>query len=68
MAKVIEFHSTYKDVTSGFDEPSIMYVTGKTLRQMAKNLGGECGRDFEGNPILDDELYCVTERGVWPVS
>jgi hypothetical protein len=49
-------------------DPIPMYVTGFTLKRMAENLHWRLKRTTEGHPIVSNELYCVTERGVFLVE
>jgi len=47
--------------------PNEMYLSGETLRNLARELGSEVTKDCDGNLILDEELYRVTKQGIFRV-
>ncbi len=47
-------------------EPRVMYVYGKTLREIEREMGGNPEHlfDTDGTPVLDGEFYEVTSAGI----
>jgi len=63
--KIADIEKTYREVTQGFDEPDVMWILGKTLKELARRSGKEVKADSEGQPIEDDAVYEVSERGTF---
>jgi len=63
--KMADIEKTYREVTQGFDEPEVIWILGKTLKEMARRLEKEVKADSDGRPIEDGAMYEVSERGTF---
>jgi hypothetical protein len=45
-----------------------MYLTGSTLTRMAREAGHRLKETSEGQPIKPDEIYFVSEKGVFLIE
>ena len=57
---------TYQEITFGYDEPQIMWLTGATVKELEKSLGNRIACDSNGDLIRDEELYVLTKEGIYP--
>jgi len=55
----------YSEVTFGRDEPEVIWILGKTLKEMARRLEKEVKADSDGQPIEDGAMYEISERGTF---
>jgi hypothetical protein len=55
----------YRQVVFGYDEPDVMWMNGKLLKEMAIKNGKPVENDSDGNPIYDGEVYCLTAKGIY---
>jgi len=46
----------------------VMYVTGRMVKAIAKELGTTATQTKEGHPVVDEEMYCMTEDGIFWVE
>jgi hypothetical protein len=60
-----EIEKSYQEVTSGYEEPKIMWILGKTLKEFLAKQGGTRTATNDGHVIVDGEMYCVTDTGIW---
>ena len=67
--KAQEIEQLYQEATRGYEEPTVAYLSGRTLKEMSKKLGAPIPRDNDGNPILDGEAYCmIAGEGIFRVE
>ena len=55
------------DLQERFPYP-VVYVSGRTVKAIARELGTEAKQTKEGHPFNDEELYCMTEDGIFWVE
>jgi hypothetical protein len=55
---------TYRDAIVGQDEPEAIWGRGDVVLYMRAQIGIKDTNDSNGNPIIADELYCVSKGGV----
>ena len=63
-----ELYQSYQSVTFGYDEPEMMWLTGATAKYLAEQGGHEPPTDDDGKPLKDNELYCLTSKGIFRVD
>ena len=51
-------------------EPRVLYVYGRTLREIEREMGGNPEHlfDIDGTPVLDSEFYEITSCGIQRVA
>jgi len=67
--KAAKIEELYQQTIFGYDEPEVMYLRGETLKQMLLGLGDTTTKHTNyGHLIVDDELYCMTKKGIYLVE
>jgi hypothetical protein len=54
--------------TSELYSCEVMYLLGRTVKNLLGENNIPIENDSNGKPILDRELYCVTVNGILPVE
>jgi hypothetical protein len=60
-----DLEKTYHDLVFGYDEPDAMFMNGANLKEFGKREGKLITHDSDGNEILDGEVYCLTDKGIF---
>jgi hypothetical protein len=54
--------------TSELYSCEVMYLLGRTVKNLLGENSIPVENDSAGKPILDRELYCITAKGIFPVE
>lgn len=60
-----EIEEAYSQVVSGYDEPSLMWMNGQSLMDMAIKTGKPITHDTDGNPIDPSQCYMISDKGIF---
>ena len=60
-----EIEQAYAEVAFGYDEPSIMWMNGQSLIDMAAKTGKPITHDTYGQPIDPALCYIISEKGIF---
>ena len=63
-----EIEKSYQEVCFGYDEPDIMWLLGKTLKEFLRQVGDARTVTDDGHPIVDSEMYVMTRKGIFLVE
>ena len=58
----------FKRIESVSSKPDVMFILGRTLKQMAEHFGKSVEHDSMNEPILDHEMYEVSPKGTFRVQ
>jgi hypothetical protein len=56
--------SAYRQAISGHDEPDAMWGLGEIVLYMRSKIGIKDTSDSNGDPIIAEQLYCVSKGGI----
>jgi hypothetical protein len=63
-----DLEAVYQELRFGRTESVCLYLDGSTLKSVSKYLEHPVDETTDGKPILDGELYMVSEIGTWRIE